>query len=46
MGELTVIIDPRTSTLLSAIDHHYGTTKILVAAWTDDPPNIIPVPTK
>jgi hypothetical protein len=44
-GELILIIDPATSTLLSSTTYE-GTTRILEATWTDDPPKIVPVPTE
>jgi hypothetical protein len=44
-GQLTLIIDPETSTLLSSTTYQ-GTTKVLEAAWTNDLPEIIPPPTK
>ncbi len=40
-GELTVVIDPDTATLISYTTYQ-GTTRILAAGWTDDRPERIP----
>jgi hypothetical protein len=40
-GEMTVVINPDTATLVSFTTYQ-GTTKILSAGWTDDLPPILP----
>jgi hypothetical protein len=44
-GDLTVVINPTTATLISYIFDN-GTTKVLAAEWTDTMPNIGKLPTK
>jgi hypothetical protein len=40
-GEMTVVINPDTATLVSFTTYQ-GTTRILAAGWTDDLPEIVP----
>ncbi|MFL6144214.1 MAG: hypothetical protein ACJ72N_20410 [Labedaea sp.] len=44
-GEITMVIDPETSMMVSWTNYQ-GTIKVLKAAWTNDAPKIIPAPTK
>jgi hypothetical protein len=40
-GEMTLVIDPDTATLVSTTTYQ-GTTGVLAAGWTDDLPEILP----
>jgi len=44
-GQITMVIDPETSMLVSWTDYQ-GTIKVLKAAWTNDAPKIITPPTR
>lgn len=44
-GEMTLVIDPETATLVSSTNSQ-GTIKVLAAEWTDDMPKIVTAPPK